>query len=249
MSINISQSLIGDVWDVNLCPHAIRLKYIQRVKVEPTEAMLKGNVFEYKLLGSTTEDGSIPELPKLVRGGDSADEKAINGVVALAQEIFEQMGIKIGRREYIVIDGVSGQLDNVAQDFLNPEKEAIYDVKFTETKFDDRWDGWADFEKRIDSQIQARHYVYLFQKKYGYYPPFYFLVFGKSGWVRVIKVGVSKEVMEVHEAKIIETQEKIIELAEDGFRPAPTYEKCRNCRLKDICEFRKTTPDIEHYIL
>jgi hypothetical protein len=118
-------------------------------------------------------------------------------------------------------------------------------VKYTETKYDDRWQGWADLEKLPDSMRQARHYVRLWHKKHGEYLPYYFFIFGKSGWCRVYKCTVSRETMEMHEREIEVVKGMLQQWKESGWQPSPSYDKCKSCRVSDHCEFMQTLPDIE----
>jgi uncharacterized protein YeeX (DUF496 family) len=196
--MNISQSLMNNVFSVN-CPQAIKLRYIDKVQTEQSEAMKRGLYFEWLLLGQSSQEA--PQLEKLKNGGKSQAEKDIEELAGIAKKTLELLGINM---EYIQpqmrleVDGMSGIIDMVANDIENPDRMAIYDVKYTETKYDDRWNGWADLENKLDSKRQARHYIHLYHLKHGVYLPYYFLVFGKSGWCRVIKCVMTSESLNLH---------------------------------------------------
>ncbi len=59
--MNISQSLMNNVFSVN-CPQAIKLRYIDKVATEQSEAMKRGLYFEWLLLGQSSQEA--PQLEK-----------------------------------------------------------------------------------------------------------------------------------------------------------------------------------------
>ena len=243
--MNISQSLMNIVLD-NPCPHKIKLQWIDKVPLEPSEPMKRGSYFEWLLLGDSTSEA--PQLEKLKSGGKSQAEKDIDALADMAKTMFVKMGIKMAdatTQIRLEVDGMSGVIDMVANDIENPERFAIYDVKYTETRYDDRFSGWADMETKINSKRQARQYIYLWYKVYGVYLPYYFLVFGKSGWVRIIKCVVTKESIDLHVNEVQVVKNQLLKWEAEGWKPTPNYEKCVNCSVMEHCKFAKLIPEIE----
>lgn len=236
------------VLDAQVCPLSIKYRFIDRLS-ESSELMVKGQYFEHCLLGST-RDGNTPEIPKLKMGGKSQGEKDIDALVDIAREIIERLGIDIEQARVqveIADEFMEGHIDMVANDFEKPGRQAIYDVKYTETKFDDRWSGWADLETKVEAKRQARHYVYLWHKMHGEYLPYYFLIFGKSGWVRVLKCTVSRDTVDMHVREITLTSQQVLSMEAEGWQPRPSYEKCRNCYCAHVCDHVQVLPDIEKH--
>jgi hypothetical protein len=216
-----SQSLINSAIDRDVCPKYLKYKYLEKIEEKETEetksVMFRGRYFEWHLLGAT-RDGQEPkfhknQIPKKDKYGkkDFRPQAQIDMdvIVEYARDILMGMGLDTDEGEkqlHLVSDDLEGHLDWVTKDFANPERQAIYDVKFTETAHDDRFRGWADFESKIEAKIQAIHYIKLMFYVRAVYMPFYFLVFGKSFWVRVIKVEMTNEGVNWHEMALEKTR-------------------------------------------
>jgi PD-(D/E)XK nuclease superfamily len=213
--------------------------------------MLCGLYFEDRVLGGT-RDGHEVVLPKLKNGSDSQMEKDLKILVAFANKQVSRLGIDVSKgRTQVKLehDGLVGHLDHVNYDIDGSGQLAIYDLKYTETKYDDKWIGWGDFSNKWDSQLQAIHYTYLFNKTYGYTPNFYFLVFGKGGWQRTIKVEVSADRLKVHESLLHTAKTTFKEMEAEGFKADPGYTKCNQCPFRMQCRFRALVPNEEKYSL
>lgn len=245
----ISQSLIKDVLPQSACPKQIGHKYIEGQRTPPSELMLRGQYFEHHLIGAT-RGGEVPELTKLKKGGKSQAEKDLEELITYARIILDAMKLDVSKGESqveIQVDGLEGHIDHINTDIQNPARKAIYDVKYTETKYDDRWNGWADFESLTDAKIQAAQYVKLYHAMHGQYIPYYFLIFGKSFWCRIIKVVVTAAGMAIHNNRIDITKERMMQWNEEGWPAKPEFYKCLKCHFSDKCKFVATIPDIETY--
>lgn len=243
--MNISQSLMNQVLD-KPCPYAIKLEWIDRKRSAPSDLMKKGHYFEYLLIGSSSSE--TPQLDKLKNGGKSVAEKDIDDLAVIAKKTMEGLGILTeGATSQVRIEseGLSGLIDLVSNDIQDKSRMAIYDIKYTETKYDDRWNGWADIEVKPSAKRQARHYIYLWHKIYGEYLPYYFLIFGKSGWCRIIKCTVSQESMDIHAQEINVVKNMLTIWEKQNWKAEPSYEKCRNCRVAEFCEKYRVLPDVE----
>jgi CRISPR/Cas system-associated exonuclease Cas4 (RecB family) len=254
--MSISQSFIKDSMGSDVCPKYIEYRFVKRIELDPTPAMLKGKYFEWHLLGAT-RDGEEPKFEPLVRGrkmenGEMdkrpAAQLEMDELVAYAREVLKTVGLDTSSGEKqirITTDGMDGHIDWITKDITDPERQAIYDVKFTETAFDDRWQGWADFESKWDAKLQAAHYTILYFAKYGKYLPFYFLVFGKSKWCRIIKVHLTQNGVDQHATKLADAEIRFEKWTEQGFPASPEFNKCMACGYNGICPHRAIKPTIE----
>lgn len=244
-NLPISQSLMNDVFD-NPCPKKMYYRWIEKLPVEPSEVMKRGHYFEWLVLGSSSSEA--PQLEKLKNGGKSQAEKDIDELGSIAKTTLKLLGIDLSTAQSqmrLEHGGLSGVIDMVANDIQNTSRKAIYDLKYTETKYDDRFNGWADIDTRIGSKRQAKHYIHLWHQIHGEYLPYYFLVFGKSGWCRIIKCILTKDSLDVHLNEIITVRGILLNWEQSGWPATPSYEKCKDCPYASVCDSWKSTPEIE----
>ena len=170
---------------------------------------------------------------KLISAGDKvlADEKWIGTLDILAQ--WESIG------NYIDFE--------FGED--NPEKKVIIDLKYSGL-LDDKWSefGWNTdtISKKEGTMLQAKHYKFLFWKKYGFNPPFLFFVFDSKevGKVKIINVDIDDWELEQHE-EFLEKAKKYFEHHQKiGFEPKPNYDDCIKCNLAEWCNYKTTIPSI-----
>jgi len=243
--MNISQSLMTAVLE-KPCPYAVYLEYKERKRSEPSDLMKRGHYFEWLLIGSSSSDA--PQMDKLKNGGKSQAEKDIDDLAVIAKKTLEGLGVELGgaaTQVRIEGDGLSGYIDLVTNDMQDKSRQAIYDIKYTETKYDDRWNGWGSIDDKPSAKRQARHYIYLWHKMHGVYLPYYFLIFGKSGWCRVIKCTVTLESMGIHMQEVEVVRNMLKQWESSKWKATPSYEKCRECRVAEFCEKYKVLPDVE----
>lgn len=246
MEINISPSLFKKLTN-DICPKVIYYDKIEKIPTEPSLLMLKGRYFEHHLIGGTV-DGEVPELPKLKNGNKSADEKNLDELIEFAKKILQENNIDLSdiqlqvRLEY---ESMSGVIDFIGKDFTNPSRLALYDLKYTETRVDDRWNGFADIDNRPDLKFQAIHYIRLAKEVLGIWMPYYFLIFGKSMWAKIIKVVATEQGVERHNMAVISMKERLNKMIEEGFKPKPSLNRCQSCEFNHICEDRSFKTEIE----
>ena len=77
-------------------------------------------------------------------------------------------------------------------------EKAILDLKYTGVKENEscKWNPYAWDDLEYKDFRQALHYVEMYYLMHGEYLPFFYLVFGKSGWVKFICVDISQNGME-----------------------------------------------------
>ena len=261
--MKISQSLIKDTIPVDACALMVKYKYIDQIEADNEDdqgAMFKGSYFEWHLLG-TNREGIEPIFKPLKIGrknpDGSKDYRPIDQVrldarIAEAKKTLLAMGLdptKGLKQVQIETEKDSGNLDWITTDFQNPEQECIIDVKYTETKYEDRWIGWADFENNEDAKLQSVHYIKLYKDKYNKYVPFYYFVFGKSGWTRIIKVEITELGLAQYQATYNRATAKVEQWKALNWPASPEDYKCSKCIYANFCKERTFVPDVEVFLI
>ena len=244
MKVNISQSLIK-LLDKTECAEEVK-HYLQGTETKPSEAMLCGLYFEHYLIGGC-RGGQVPTFKPLKSGAKPKAELDLIELIDKSKEILEANNIEIleVQPEY-KFDDVVGHLDAIGT--INGHK-AIIDVKWTATREDDKWNGWADATFKEDAHIQALHYTWVFYMATGEMLPFYFLVFGKGGWVKLIHIDINIDLLDRHEDKINETRQKLKAIIDSKFESEPNIAMCGSCRYKNVCSKRSLKLKTEKIIL
>lgn len=235
---------------------------VNRKNLKPTKSASKKLKIEYltkKQVGFNLEASSeeldeiLDTMPEdLTAGEPGADERGLVKLVEYAKNVMFLMGIipSNGQNQVQIDTGdLIGHLDHVNQDFANPTRKAIYDLKYTETGENDRFNGWGDILQNFSAINQARHYIKIYHDKFKEFLPFYFLVFGKSGWVKVFKMNLTEDGLAAHESQIETVKEVVVKMEVDNFPATPKFNKCAKCDFKDICDFRATRPEVEEISL
>lgn len=249
-----SQSLYKELLNPDTCPLYIKFKYIDCIERTPSDVMVRGQYFEHHLIGST-RNGNIPELPRLKMGGPTQAQKDLDALIPEAKSLLSRLGILSDPPEHslivqpeIIVDDEVAHPDFIGHDFQEPKRRALYDVKYTETALDDRWNGWADFDTtRQGDKFQAVHYTKLYFEKYGFWVPFYFLVFGKSGWVRILKVEITELGMDIYTNDVARAREVYKRHTKNKWSAMPLYNKCNACPYNSICPAAATLPEVETF--
>ena len=232
-----TQSLIKDILPEDFCPHYIHLKYSVGLRTEPTESMENGLFFESELLGSAR--GGKFELPKNKQGKPYKREL----------DILENVDYAKGKMKAleIVIEHVQPHLSNEDR---SGHFDALGTIKGTSAIFDVKWTGMSQqqYERELkygtlidDYRTQARHYQSIDPNK-----DFYFLVFGKSNWCKVMRFHYNADAVTHH----VETKSDVATVKFENLKDyeiKPDYKQCEGCRLREQCEKREHLPNIEDY--
>ena len=227
----ISQGMLRDfqkVREKELCSLKWHSMYLGSHKFTPTESMLAGLVFEQQVIGMS-RGGEVYNFPKLKSGKDSKIEIDINNLSIFAKETLITLDMKLLEvQPEWKVDDLIGHPDALIT--FKGEK-AIMDLKYTATKEDDsaRWNPFAwgrDLEYKDYSQ--AVQYVEMYYRMTGEYLPFFFLVFGKSGWVKLISIDVSKAALLEHSDKLDAFKEDVKHFEFEG---SSSYSECRKCNI------------------
>ena len=232
-----SQSLIKDILPEDFCPHYIHLKYKVGLRTEPTEAMENGLFFESELLGSAR--GGKFELPKNKQGKPYKRELDILENVEYAKAKMDKLKIEIEHvQPHLANEDRAGHFDALGTINVVP---AIFDVKWTGMS-QQQYAREMKYGTLIEEyRTQARHYQSIDPNK-----DFYFLIFGKSNWCKVIRFAWNSEAVAHH----VETKSDIAQVKFENledYETNPEYSKCEGCRLREQCKLRQHTPNIEDY--
>jgi CRISPR/Cas system-associated exonuclease Cas4 (RecB family) len=250
--VMFSQSLINDALFAEVCPKFIHYKYVLGIETDQEDEqnlMFKGRYFEWHLLGAV-RGGEEPKFKPLSGGGKPKPEKDLLELVEYSKCVLKELGLDHTKGEKqlkLVSEDLQGHIDWKTSDIQKPERKALYDVKYTETQVDDRWNGWANFETKEESKIQAAQYITLHYLVHNEFLPFYFIIFGKSKWVRVIKVELTREGLEWHELKLNRVKEKVKGWLENEWKAEPEFNKCVKCGYYSFCKDKATKPTVETF--
>lgn len=208
----------------------------------------------------------IKEFPAEYSEGDpSTRQIEVDAVIAIAKQVLEKMGLDTtkGKKQVkLTHKDTEGHIDWIAPNFISmiDEDECIIDVKYTETKVDDRYNGWADFQERSDIQVekaktQAGQYTKLYFETFGKWVPYYFFIFGRSGWVNIIKMTILESGLADITFKQEKTRDILKGYVKSNWKAKPEYNKCIECPFAAydvkgdgseivICPSRSITPTI-----
>ena len=243
----LSQSIAKSLDNDYLCPRYYYLYNLTGMYQEPaSEAMMKGQRFEWLAVNSPNREGQIPELPKLKNGNKSTDELRIEEQALVFKEVLPHYNMKVvlpegadnpsaavnwEHGEDVLLTGI---FDAV---ILWDGVPAIMDLKLTGSLVS-RWGpngkpGWGDYFNM--DHIQAYLYMYLAEKifkrkmrfvyalfEYGPDPKFKFLEIKDSG---------------IHRAEMMQrldgARDKLLAMKEAGYPRQGHYRQCAKCAEKD----------------
>lgn len=247
-------TLIKAFRDASACPKQLLEYYLLgNASPEQTEAMLKGNVFEYLCLGATAQDGEVPDLPRLktVDKTDptgfkkSSDHKRIEMQAKLFPMVLTNHKITITEKQkqltYIMNDDfvIATKADifgSLMDDQYGFVEEAYIDLKLTKdlnNAFGDY--QWHDPELRDHTQAFltcAVHY-----KMTGRVPKFYYLVFDYKEECEHELIEKKVTLNDLHEffETIRTVIERIGEYHAANWPTNPNWNNCESCLLKLTC--------------
>jgi hypothetical protein len=264
--ILINQSLIKDLvkyQNDQLCGLIFTNKWILKQYGGGTKSNALGHYFEYLCTGALAKGEVEPPKPEYTKSGElTSDFKVAKKQAEYFHELIKKLGVNlISSGDKVVADNKwVGTLDIKANwesfsnyidyDFTNnPEKIVIIDLKFSGL-LDDKWNefGWHldTIAKKQNTMLQAKHYKFLFWKKYGFNPPFLFFVFDskKEKNVRILNIDIEDWELEQYESFLEKAKHYFEVQLEKGFQPKPKFESCIKCQYSALCMFKVETPNI-----
>lgn len=241
----ISQSSLSDFYNPEVCDFYWIQKYMYGKETPSSEVMNKGLYFEFELIGGC-RGGVRPDLPKSQQKGKRfgtklKDERDLDDLVIQSKQLLDDLNYEITEvQPEWIHDDIEGHIDCIA---MIDGRMCMADVKYTETGENDWRNGWGDLDAK--PTIQPVHYTHLSKLIYGEYLPFYYWIFGKTGWVKFVEVLVMPSAIEDHAAAGIGRLDMFrMHLKDFNPQPANDYNKCRLCPFWDICEHKTELPQI-----
>lgn len=232
--------------DESACPKKLLEYYLLGTyHTEQTEAMLKGNYFEYLCLGATALDEAAPELPLLKSGKKSSDNLRIDMQAKLFPEVLSQHKIIVTEVQrpllYEMGEFVISTKADIFGSIHDPDhgfvEEAFIDLKLTKDINNTFGDfQWHDPELR--DHTQAFLTVAVHYKMTGRLAKFYYLVFDykeDSEYSLVEKRVTAMDIFEFFESIRIIIN-KISELNKEEWPTRPSWENCKDCQMQSTCK-------------
>ena len=247
--MKISQSMLRDFYNPDYCKIKWEETYLNGYRSKPSPAMLDGLVFEQKVIGMS-RGGEVYEIPK---GNTGKPLKRETDLLALAEKskvMMHDLGIElVDVQPEWETDELIGHPDALIK---YKGELAIMDLKYTAIKEDDncKWNpyAWGNLVDENTGEVykdftQAIHYIEMYYQMHGIYLPFFYLIFGKSGWCKFIMIEPTHETLEKYRNKLKRFKEDL-----KNFNPKPVdnYSICRKCSV--ICDKRSLKPEIQQIL-
>ena len=238
--MKISQSAVKSFYDENFCELKWEKHFIEGYRSRPTAARIDGLVFEEFTIGSTRDNESfISLIPRLKNGNISKREADLIYLSEFAKKTMKDLDIKlIEVQPEWETDTLIGHPDAL---ITYKGNLAIMDLKYTAVREDEscRWNPYAWSDLKYKDFRQALHYVEMYYQLYDIYLPFFYLVFGKSGWVKFISVDITSNALDDYRM-LLDTFTN--DLKDFAPKPIKNYSICRKCELN--CTKRTEKPNV-----
>jgi len=236
--MKVSQSSLRDFYDPDYCKIKWEEVYLNGYRTKPTNAMLDGLVFEQEVIGMS-RGGEVYEIPKGKTGKPLKRETDLLELSERSKKTMLDLEIElIDVQPEWETDELIGHPDALIK---YKGELAIMDLKYTAIREDEscKWNpyAWNDLEHKDFSQ--AIHYIEMYYQIHGEYLPFFYLVFGKSGWCKFILIDLTLESLINYRDKLTTFKRDFKNFTAKGIND---YSICRKCPV--ICNKRVLTPNI-----
>jgi hypothetical protein len=236
------------------CGLQTKAKYIDGVKFPSSDAMEKGNFFEFMATGSLPRDGHIPKADIVYKGtakeSVSTDYQRAIESAELFKKIVKHYGIEIIDTGRIVTqDSMTGIMDIVG---TWNDRVVIIDTKYSGL-LDDKWNelGWNldSLPEKHNLMLQPVHYKILLSKELQCEPDnidFYFFIFSSKDVmdVKIIKVNVEETTYANHLATVEWVKNELKKPIDKLFKAIPELKRCFDCPIKENCSSKAEIPTI-----
>lgn len=263
----INQSLVKDLVKYQkkeLCGLIFENKWVHHQYGQGTKSNNLGHYFEYLCTGALAKGELEPPKAEYTKKNElTSDYQVAKEQSEYFHDLVRKYGITLlSSGEKVIADNQwIGTLDIKAKwesvfeneifdfDKKNTDKTVIIDLKYSGL-LEDKWSefGWNNYTlpKKQGTMLQAKHYKFLFWKKYGFNPPFFFWVFDSKnvGTAKIINVDISEYELKQHESFLIKAKAYYLKQTEIGFKPIPKYEMCQSCKYRNWCSFKTEVPEI-----
>jgi hypothetical protein len=239
--LRLNQSTIKDINRINCCPRKYKAYNIDELFKRPsTDAMLKGNYFEWMCLGTKTRNGKIPFMPKLKNGNKSTAQIRIDEQAKKFHVMLRETNTTIVKpnvtleAEYTLPNGrtiiLFGTLDILVTRNGEP---GIIDLKFTanvESTFGHFC--WGDIASM--NVLQSNVYKYILKKLTGKCHFFEYWVYDCSPRVGnvVHDMATSWDDVSNMRDQIVQAVDKRDAFDRMGYIEIPDIDECKGCQVK-----------------
>lgn len=235
--MSINQSLIKRIAK-KYCPKKVKAELDGFSKRTASEAMIKGQYFEYLLFGTKNREGQIPSLELKRNGEKKVDQIRIESQVKKFPGILKKYGIEIFGTDRTFHHFMFGTDTHGTWDAygLMKRKPLIVDIKLTQDVDNDFGDfSWGDFESM--DKIQAEMYMEAGLRMDNLNYDFLFMVFDykPEPKYRLFHVPYTKNVALQVQERIEETISKIQYHETHGWEPVGNVDECRDCPFMLDC--------------
>lgn len=266
-NILINQSMVKDLVKYRkeeLCGLIFTNKWILKQFGGGSKSNQLGHYFEYLCTGALAKGEKEPPKPQKTKKGELTSEfKTAQKQAVYFKDVVRKYGITEMKAGETVVaeDEWVGTLDIQARwDYIfdneifpidpnNPNNQVIIDLKYSGL-LEDKWSdfGWHlhTLPKKSGTMLQAKHYKFLFWKKYGYNPPFFFFVFDvkEVGKCKIIYVDIDISDLQQHEIFLHKAKAYLEKELKKGFEPKPKYSQCQTCAYSQWCSHKIEVPPI-----
>lgn len=257
----LSQSLMKKLDQDYLCPRYYYLYHQSGQYKEPSsEAMVKGQRFEWLAVGSKNREGDIPEIPKLKNGSKGTDELRIEGQAEVFKQVLPHYNMQLLLPEgqdnpSVALNYEFGEdvlLTGIFDALISWNgAPAIMDLKLTASLVS-RWGpngkpGWGDYFNM--DHLQAYLYIYLAEKIFKRKMRFVYALFeyGPDPKFKFIEIKDSSMRRAEMLHRIADARDKLLAFAEQDYPRQGHYLQCVKCAEKDTCPARRLVPEIETF--
>ena len=246
--MQISQSMMKSYesyLDEKECGLLFKAKFIDKsIDIPPSAAMKEGIYFEYLAIGSLPKNKIVPEPEFTSKGKLTTNYERIPIAANFFKQIIKHYKIKINNVGYTISSkDMTGTLDIWAEWDGEP---CIIDLKYTGL-IDDKWNelGWEteSLNMKNSLMIQGLHYKVLVNEVFGLEDvPFYYFIFNSKDPtdMKIIHQVVDPNRLYLHKKRVLKIKESI---ENSEYYPIPSYRRCKDCPLKNNCEFKFEYPE------
>jgi hypothetical protein len=264
----INQSMVKDLAKYqkgNLCGLIFQNKWILHQYGKGSKANNLGHYFEYLCTEALAKgETEAPKADLTKKGEPTADFKVAQQQAIYFKEVMLKYGIKIisagekvvAENQWVGTLDIKAKWDGIFENsyFLppdpkNPDNVVIIDLKYSGL-LEDKWSefGWHmdTLPTKDGTMLQAKHYTFLFWKKYGFIPPFFFFVFDTKnvGVCKIIYIDIEEADLIAHESFLWKAKSYLERQLDIGFNPVPRYDQCTNCAYNQWCLSKVEVPPI-----
>lgn len=245
--MEINQSLVKRIAK-KYCPKKLKAELDGVWKRSTTEAMTKGQYFEWLLFKTKNREGQIPEMKLLKNGKKSTDQIRIEKQAEIFFDVCKQHQIKFygtDRTFHTELFGYKtfGTWDGYGLHKRNP---VILDVKLPGNIDNDFGDFcWGDFESM--DKIQAYTYMEAGLKMDGLKYDFVFMVFDykKNFSHKILHVPYNPHAKLEVQVRLDETHAKLSYHEANGWDPIGIVDECKECPFASSCSKHITKDEVK----